>query len=122
MRLPLPTLVLCCLMPFVSLADAEPADEAQASAAEASASAAIAASTPAPAPAASSSASSQPTAAAAEADEDMTIVCKTERNVGTRFEKKTCRTRSAWQRIEKAAEEDFGAVRSRQMTCPDCRD
>lgn len=59
--------------------------------------------------------------AAAEADEDR-VVCRTERSVGTRFEKKTCRKQSVWTQIEKRAEEDFGKVRNRPVTCPDCRD
>ncbi len=65
-----------------------------------------------------------PPAAAAEAaaDPDDAVVCRSERNAGTRFEKKTCRTKSEWARIAKAAEEDFGKARNRPVTCPDCRD
>jgi hypothetical protein len=122
-------LLLCSLIPIASLADSEPSDEVQAPAAETTASAAapVAAVVATSQPAASAATPARPpaaaaTAAAAEPEEDMTIVCKSERNIGTRFEKKTCQTRSAWQRIEKAAEEDFGAVRNRQIYCLKCTD
>lgn len=128
MRLPLTMMLLCCLVPLASLADSKTPEATQAPAAEAPPlrPAETAASASAPAASSAASPATQPAAAkaaaGAEQDEGKAIVCKTDRNVGTRFEKKTCRTKSAWMRIEKAAEEDFGAVRNRQVTCPSCQD
>jgi hypothetical protein len=94
-------------------APAEPPAEAQA-AAEAPAEAE-------PAKKAAAQAEAATKAAPRDEEEDR-VVCRTERSVGTRFEKKTCRRQSVWTQIEKRAEEDFGKVRNRPVTCPDCRD